>query len=142
MFKICAYLSFRGNCREAMMFYQHCLGGELSFQTVGESPMATQLPHIIQDFILHAMLITKDFALMASDMTPESGLLNGNALSLMLHCQEEEALYSAFYQLSKGGIVKQAIEETHWGALLGEIIDKYGHHWILNFNRNKTLQTT
>lgn len=137
MFKICAYLSFRGNCREAMMFYQHCLGGELSFQTIGESSQALQLPQNFKDFILHAMLMTDDFALMASDITPESGLLNGNALSLMLHCQEEDALCSAFYQLSKGGIVKQALEKTHWGGLLGEITDKYGHHWILNYNRNK-----
>lgn len=139
MFKISAYLSFRGNCREAMLFYQHCLGGRLSFQTVGESPIAAQLPQNIKDFILHAMLITDNFALMASDISPESGLLNGNALSLMLDCHQEEAIYTAFYQLSKGGIIKQALQETHWGALFGELTDKYGHHWILNFNKNQQL---
>ena len=40
MAQLNAYLRFNGKCREAMTFYQACLGGELTIQTVGESPMA------------------------------------------------------------------------------------------------------
>jgi PhnB protein len=33
------YLTFDGKCKEAMTFYKECLGGELEFQTIGDSPM-------------------------------------------------------------------------------------------------------
>ena len=36
MTQINAYLTFNGNCREAMQFYTDCLGGELYLQTIGE----------------------------------------------------------------------------------------------------------
>lgn len=37
MKEITPYLNFGGNCREAMTFYQRCLGGELTVGTFGES---------------------------------------------------------------------------------------------------------
>ena len=42
--QINSYLTFSGNCREAMNFYVTCLGGELVFQTIGESPLANKMP--------------------------------------------------------------------------------------------------
>lgn len=53
---ISTYLTFSGNCRDAMTFYQQCLGGEFSFQTVGESPMAKQLPAQMKSCIIHSAL--------------------------------------------------------------------------------------
>ncbi|MEJ0101299.1 MAG: hypothetical protein WDO19_01540 [Bacteroidota bacterium] len=41
---IISYLTFNGNCREAMIFYKECLGGELSLTVAGESPVANQVP--------------------------------------------------------------------------------------------------
>ena len=43
MSTINAYLTFNGNCREAMTFYQKYLGGKLSFQTIGESPLSKEM---------------------------------------------------------------------------------------------------
>jgi uncharacterized glyoxalase superfamily protein PhnB len=34
MAKINAYLTFNGNCREAMTFYQSCFDGDLTLETV------------------------------------------------------------------------------------------------------------
>ena len=56
MTQINSYLTFNGNCREAMTFYQECLGGELFMQTIGESPMAEQMPLPMKESILHATL--------------------------------------------------------------------------------------
>jgi PhnB protein len=39
-----AYLRFNTNSREDMEFYRDCLGGDLKIMTVGESPMAAQMP--------------------------------------------------------------------------------------------------
>ncbi|MFZ1807470.1 MAG: VOC family protein, partial [Cyclobacteriaceae bacterium] len=62
-----AYLTFSGNCREAMTFYQHCLGGELMFQPIKDSPMTNKLPDKMKDCILHSTLANDNFILMGSD---------------------------------------------------------------------------
>ena len=54
MIQINAYAGFNGNCHEAMTFYKECLGGELTMQVIGESPIAGQFPAAMQDKILHS----------------------------------------------------------------------------------------
>ena len=61
------YLTFNGNCREAMNFYKTCLGGELSLQTIGESPMAEKMPAKMKDCILHSTLANDAMVIMATD---------------------------------------------------------------------------
>ncbi|MCW3127075.1 MAG: glyoxalase [Bacteroidetes bacterium] len=135
MAQINSYLTFGGNCREAMTFYQSCLGGELYFQTIGESPMADKMPAKIKDLILHSTLTLGNLILMASDMTPQSGLTVGNAVSLMLDCTSEEEIKGYYEKLSAGGEATHPLEESFWGALFGDLTDKYGNHWILNYTR-------
>jgi len=69
MSHIVAYLNFNGNCRKAMNFYKERLGGELTMQTVGESPMAGQMPPEMGPLILHSSLTSGALNLMASDMS-------------------------------------------------------------------------
>ena len=135
MAQINSYLTFGGNCREAMNFYQSCLGGELYFQTVGESPMVEQIPVQMRDKILHSTLTKGALVLMASDMTPQSGLHVGNAVSLMLECESEEQIRECYYKLTEGGQATHPLEESFWGALFGGLTDRYGNNWLLNFNR-------
>ena len=44
MARLNPYLNFDNNCREAMNFYKECLGGELTLQTIGESPLCDKMP--------------------------------------------------------------------------------------------------
>ncbi|TND09011.1 MAG: PhnB protein [Bacteroidetes bacterium] len=135
--QIHAYLVFNGNCREAMTFYKKCLGGELAFQTVGESPLSSRMPGKMKDCILHATLKKGPLVLMASDMAGENGLTKGNAVSLMLACGSEKEIKNCYARLSAGGKAIHPLENTFWGALLGDLTDKYGNHWLLNYERNK-----
>ena len=136
MSQINSYLTFNGNCREAMNFYKDCLGGELMFQTVGETPLAAEMPQKMKDRILHATLTSGDLLLMGSDMVPDSGLIRGNAVSLSLNCSSEEELRSCYEKLSKEGKRDHPVEETFWGALFGDLTDKFGNHWLLHFQKN------
>jgi PhnB protein len=136
MTQINSYLTFNGNCREAMIFYRNCLGGELSFQTVGESPLSDKMPKQMKDCILHATLTKDALVLMASDMVSESGLVTGNAVSLSLNCSSEEEIKKYYAKLSAGGTANHPLENGFWGALFGGLTDKFGNHWILNFNKN------
>ena len=131
-----AYLTFNGNCREAMVFYKECLGGELSLQTIGESPMAEKMPVKMKDCILHSTLANDAMVLMATDCVPESGLVRGNAVSLCLNCNSEAEIRTCFEKLSSGGKVTHPVEDTFWGALFGGLTDKFGNHWLLNYTKN------
>ena len=130
-----AYLTFNGNCREAMNFYKECLGGELFFQTIGESPLSDKMPAKMKEYILHSTLTKGNLVLMGSDMVPQSGLSIGNAVSLSLQCSSEEDIHTFYRKLSEGGTADHPIEVSFWGALFGDLTDKYGNHWLLNFQK-------
>jgi PhnB protein len=130
------YLTFSGNCREAMMFYKECFGGELIFQTIGESPMGDEMPPNMKDSILHSSLTKGDLILMATDCVPESGLIKGNGVSLCLNFSSEEEIRTSFEKLSTDGETTHPLENTFWGALFGGLTDKFGNHWLLNFDKN------
>jgi len=130
------YLTFNGNCRQAMEFYQTCLDGDLSLRTVGESPMGTRLPGEMKDCILHSTLKAGKLILLASDMVSQKGLLKGNSVSLMLECESEGEIRKCYDKLSDCGEQTHPIEFTFWGALLGGLTDKFGNHWLLHFQKN------
>ena len=136
MTTINAYLNFDGNCREAMTFYQECLGGDLTIQTVGDSPIAGQMPAEAKDAILHAGLTKGEtIFLMASDMMRGS-LTQGNSVTLSVNCTNEEETKSIFTNLSAGGKIIDPLAMMFWGALFGSLTDKFGMNWIVNHNKN------
>ena len=135
MSQIKVYLTFNGNCREAMHFYQEILGGELMFQTVGETPISDQMPPQMKDSILHSTLTNGKLEILASDMVGEKGLIHGTAISMMLDCGSEEEIRKFYENLSEGGTATHPIETTFWGALFGDLTDKYGHQWLLHYDQ-------
>jgi PhnB protein len=138
MTQINSYLTFNGNCREAMTFYKECLGGELELQTIGESPMADKMPPQMKKSVLHSTLKKGSLVLMGSDMVGEPGLIKGNTVSLMLNCSSEEEIKNCYEKLSKGGEATHPLENTFWGALFGDLTDKYGNHWLLHYQKTQS----
>jgi|SRR5258708_27032895 PhnB protein len=136
MTQLVAYLQFKGQCREALSFYQECLGGELYMQKVAESPMAAQLPSEAAANILHGSL-TKNgtIIVMGSDMMG-ARLKPGNSVALCLHCSSDEEIYSFFDKLSTGGQVVMPLHQSFWGGTYGELTDKFGISWMLNHTKN------
>src|SRR5436190_18725443 len=135
MTQINAYLNFNGNCREAMTFYQECLGGELSLQKVAESPMAAQMPSEMGANILHGTLLKDGMVLMASDMCGPN-MVKGSNIRLCLNCSSDEEINSYFENLANGGTVITPLHQTFWGATYGELTDKFGINWMFNYSRN------
>lgn len=130
---IYTYLTFAGNCLEAMRFYQQCLGGRLRLQRVGGSPHTEELPRRVRGYILHAVLEKDGLVLMGSDMVMEDALVEGNAVMLMLQCSSEKELRSYYKKLSDGGRAMHPPTANPFGVLTGNIKDKYGHYWMLHF---------
>ena len=78
--------------REAMTFYQTCLGGESSLQTVAETPMADQCPAGMQQQIMHSILEKNGAVLMATDMTRPEGVKPGNDMAISVNFNSEEEI--------------------------------------------------
>jgi PhnB protein len=133
MNQLIPYLTFAGNCRQAMNFYWECLGGELYFQTVRESPMSEKLSDRMKDCILHSTLKIGKVRIHGSDMVGEKGLVRGNTVSLLAECDSEMEIRSIYEKLSSGGEASHPIESTFWGSLFGGLTDKFDNHWLLNY---------
>ncbi len=125
-----SYLTFNGNCREAMEFYQKCLGGNLFFQSFDEFPGAENAPITLKKYIVHARLENGPVLLMGSDMVGEDGLLLGNTLSILLASTYEIELRKYFESLSYGGRVIRPLNATSTGNLFGGLTDQFGTQWL------------
>jgi len=134
MTQINAYIRFNGNCREAMTFYKECLGGELTMQTVEGTPIEEHMPASARKNILHSTLVKDNLVLLGSDMTGPEGLQRGNGISLCLDCNSEEEIHSYYERLSAGGLATHPLEDAFWGGKFGDLVDKFGNSWLLNYS--------
>ncbi len=137
MTQIAAYAGFNGQCREAMTFYKKCLGGELTFQTFGNSPMGAQCPAGMEDQILHSSLTKGELLLMGSDMIGPDGYIKGNNIALSVNCSSEEEINTFYSKLAEGGQIIDPLKVQFWGAIFGVLTDKFGIRWMLNYDKNQ-----
>jgi len=137
MKKIHPYVRFNDNkCREAFTFYKECLGGELTFQTVDESPMAKDMPAETHNRIMQATLKADGAELFGSDMMMDKATVGDNIV-VSLNLEDEADANKIFNALSEGGEVFMPMEKQFWGAIFGVLTDKYGVEWMLNCDVTK-----
>lgn len=132
---ITPYLIFDGNCREAVTFYQQCLGGELYAMTYAEGEPDS--PPEAKDRLIHARLTRGPLVLMASDNRPGMPYRQGNDAWLSLECESDEEVDSLYTALSDGGRGGMAPHDAFWGARFAMLTDRFGINWMLNHERPK-----
>ncbi|MBA2389070.1 MAG: VOC family protein [Geodermatophilaceae bacterium] len=124
------YISFGGNARQAMEFYQQVFGGTLTLNTFGEFG-AQDSPDA--DKIMHGLIETDSgLALMGAD-TPE-GMEHspGNNVAVSLSGSDTDELRGYWAALSGGGTVSVPLEKQMWGDEFGMCVDQFGVHWMVN----------
>ncbi len=134
MITISPYLTFNGNCREAMTFYHECFGGELLFQTIGESPLSSNMSERMKNVILHSTLHNESFMIVGTDIVGSESIIKGNSISILVNCSSKEEAKKVYKKLAEGSITGNSLQFTYWGALFGDITDKYDNHWLINFS--------
>jgi PhnB protein len=123
------YLTFGGNCREAMEFYKSVLGGELTINTFGDFGGDPA----IADNVMHAMLVGGLGSLMASDSGPGMGTpTHGSTITISLSGAEGDGLEDAWAKLADGGQVTMPFEKQMWGDHFGQLVDRFGFSWMVN----------
>ena len=136
MKSINTYLMFDGQSKNAMEFYHNCFGGNLDLMTYRDMPKEENipLPDEYLDKIMHATLIIEDIVIMASDQMPGYQSKYGDNVHLSINCDSAEEQKEIFEKLSMGGEVRMPLQNTFWGATFGQIKDRFGINWMLNFD--------
>ena len=124
------YLFFSGNCREAFTRYQQIFGGELFMMPMKDAPSDDPVPPEMADVIIHAALNVNGNLLMASDdPTGNDGPKSG--VSVSYSAADPGDAKRVFDELSDGGEVTQALQETFFSPAFGMCVDRFGIPWMV-----------
>lgn len=126
------YLSFDGNCEEAMNFYRNAFGGEFTVvMKYGDGPPEYRTEGN-EDKIMHMTLSMKDGAeLKASDVFHHP-VEKGNAYQVSIGADSEEHGLNMFNKLSEGAQVTMPYQDVFWGGKFGSLIDQFGIQWMIS----------
>ena len=113
-----------------LTFYGQVFGCEVRLHTF-EEVNRTDGP---ADAIAHGYLADGPVSLFAADVTKDqpSFRCEGMMLSL-LGTAPPETLREWFAGLADGGRVVEDLEARPWGASDGQVIDRFGLHWLIGF---------
>mgnify|MGYP002586672347 CR=1 FL=1 len=126
--KLNPYITFNGNCAEAMDFYAAVLGGTPDVTHFRDFGMDA-------DGVMHAALETPaGFHLFASDYAEgmDAPLQQGNNIQVSIAGDESEALRGYWEGLAEGGQVLMPLERQPWGDDYGQLVDRFGVRWHVN----------
>lgn len=128
------YISFNGNARAALEFYEEVFGGTLVMNTFGEFG-AGDGPEA--DKIMHGQLDTASgYTLMGSDTPPGMEHSPGNTMTVSLSGDDAGELRGYWDKLSANGAVTMPLERQMWGDEFGMCIDQFGVPWMVNITQS------
>ncbi|HTN46644.1 MAG TPA: VOC family protein [Flavipsychrobacter sp.] len=135
------YLTFNGNCEDAFNFYKSVFGGEFAYiGRFGEMPPgedAKKMSEADANKIMHVSFpISRETMLLGSDTGGEwaSHFKQGNNYAISINAESREEADRLFNGLSAGGQLTMPMNETFWGAYFGMFTDRFGIHWMVNFD--------
>lgn len=129
------YLSFPGTAREALDFYAGILGGTVEISTFGEYGYDDPA---MKDGVMHSTFTAEGIQFHASDNNPTAEPVAAGApkveISLALMGSEPGDLEAIFAKLAEGGEVTMPLEKQVWGDHYGQLVDKFGVAWMVDFH--------
>jgi PhnB protein len=124
------YLLFPGTAREALTFYGDVFGSSVKLHTFAEFNR-TDGP---ADAVAHGYLNEGSVHLFGADVSGDERPFQAEGMMLsLLGTAAPSTLRTWFSRLSEGGRVVDDLQERPWGAFDGQVIDRYGLHWLIGF---------
>lgn len=127
-----AYLLFKGNCEEALKFYEQTLGAKIDavMKTAG-SPAEKHMPPGWGDKVLHAKATIGNAVVFASDAPPEQ-YSQPQGFSISISLNDIAKGEQIFNKLAEGGATKMPFGPTFWAKGFGMCVDRFGIPWMVN----------
>lgn len=117
------FITFSGNCKRALNFYQTCFGGLLQFETFEEELGYTEMP------VVNGSLVSDRIIIYGSDLVHNEGRKLGNYISIFLCCKntfDRKELIGKLNYSKKNDTVNNDDDQR-----LVEITDPFDVRWIL-----------
>ena len=129
------YVHFPGTAREALTFYGDVFGCAVQLNTFAEFNR-TDGP---ADAIAHGGLTGGPVALSGADVAGDQRPVRPEGMMLaLLGTAAPATLRTWFSRLSEGGRVVDELQKRPWGASDGQVIDRYGLHWLIGFEGDES----
>ncbi|MFK7694602.1 VOC family protein [Paenibacillus sp. HJGM_3] len=119
---------FSQDAQAQAAFYVQALGGEVvSVQKFDQMPNTSEAD---KNKVLHLHLVAAGVTFYMCDSF--GPVHQGNAISQCLEFETEAEAHEAFANLaSEGGKVTHELRKEFWGALFGQVEDKFGVQWMI-----------
>ncbi|QNP47266.1 VOC family protein [Diaphorobacter aerolatus] len=134
------YLTFNGNCEEAMTFYAKVFGGKMGpIMRFGDMPASEgmpPLPESAKNGVMHAYVKFGEQEIMGSDTMPEGcaggGYQAPQGINVNIAVDNVEEGRRVFNALAEGGKVTMPFDKTFWSAGFGMVTDRFNTPWMVN----------
>ncbi|MFH8568662.1 VOC family protein [Streptomyces sp. NPDC017993] len=131
------YITFSGEAKQALEFYQEVLGGTLNVNTYGD--FGSEAPPGFADKVMHGQLESRNgFTLMCADNPPGSDHKPGNNFAVSLSGDDADELRGYWNKLSDAGTVSVPLERQMWGDVFGMCKDRFGITWMVNISEQQS----
>ena len=126
------YLTFDGNCEEAMRHYQDVFDGEFGvMMRYAEGPPQYSNPEIENKIMHVTMTFGNGCELKASDQM-DMPINKGNGYHVSVLADDVDQGQAFFSGLAEGGQVTMPFNDVFWGGKFGSVIDKFGVQWMVS----------
>ena len=118
------FITFSGNCKKALTFYQACFGGQLQFDIFEKA-----LPGFTEMLVISGSLVSDSIIIHGSDLVHDEGRILGNYLSVFLHCKNMYDRKLLVEKLAFGK--KNFLSKNSDDQKLIELTDAFDVRWVL-----------
>jgi len=117
------FITFSGNCKNALTYYQTCFGGTLQFET-----FERELAGYVDLPVVSGTLVSDSIVIHGSDLVYNEGRILGNYMSIFLHCKttDDRRILLEKMRLNKAYDYNRNKEDQK----LIEVIDRFDVRWI------------
>ena len=132
--KISPYISFSGNCEEAVRFYEKAFNVKGDIVRYKDAPPDNGYvtPAGTENLVMHARFELGSDIVMLCDTPPEYPVKTGDNIAIMAEFDSADAAKAAFEGLKEGGEVSMELQETFWSKCFGSLTDKFGINWNIS----------
>jgi PhnB protein len=122
-------MKFPGTAREALTFYGDVFGATVELHTFHDFHRTDGPPEAVAHGI-----VTGPVSLYGSDVAGDELPVRFEGMMLsLLGTATPVVMRSWFSQLAEGGRIVDDLRERPWGASDGQVIDRFGVHWLIGF---------
>ena len=124
------YLHLPGTAHDALTSYAEVFGGRVVVHSFAEFGRADGPA----DAVAHGQLADGPVALFAADVAGDEPPLRCSGLMFSLLGAADPATLRAWFSgLATGGRVVEDLQRRPWGASDGQVVDRFGVHWLIGF---------